>query len=673
MRNQTEKATRARSLVVAIALVGAFVACRHADEPRLIAATAISPAGTQVTTFAFSHDGGRIAFWRAGMGTQPIWELWVAKADFSEPVKLPMIMPFSSDQPEPVWSPDDKQVAAASSLYGGTSVAVAPSTGGESRRVTHGTGRELPVSWHADNDHLDYVSFVADGKWAGYVVSTRSGKTIRAVPGESRPHIAIPSPDGRHVAMQISDGGRETIWVADSAGRNPRQLTFEGSEYFGGSLQPWSPDGTALVYTSRRTGKSDIWVVPIDGGKPRQVTRDIASDSRPQWSPDGKWIAFRSDRGRQTDVWIVPAAGGQEARVTDSDVEEWNIRWRPRTQLLAFNEDQTNYRIWSIDVTTGATRKLTPDSAGTHVADLSAPVNGSSLAYVMRHSSHIDDIVVSAVDGSSARKVLVGGGNVYSAMLSPDGSRISFSSNRGGSDDVWVLDVSTGSLRRMTDWPGWEGAPTWSADGSSLWFLAERGARDKDVWKVSLDGGEPVRVTRSGGFNGLIGRLGVNVLFANVRSSTTGRWTLALVKPDGNLKPVWDSSGSYLASISPTADSITAVVQTPGGHQESRILSVLTARGRKILEEDEYAGAWSNDGKRLLYNFSAGGTEHLGMLSLVDGSTRQLTKEMDYDDDAYSALWAPDDNTVVFVRSKPDARVFTVDASKFLGSNPRSR
>jgi Tol biopolymer transport system component len=290
----------------------------------------------------------------------------------------------------------------------------------------------------------------------------------------------------------------------------------------------------------------------------------------------------------------------------------------------------------------------------------------------MRHSSHIDDIVVSAVDGSSARKVLVGGGTVYNAMMSPDGSRISFSSNRGGSDDVWVLHISSGALRRLTDWPGWERGPTWGADGS-LWFLAERGARGTDVWKVSASGGEPVRVTRSGGFNGLIGRLGVDVLFANVRSSTTARWSLALVKPDGSLRTVWDSSSSYLASISPTADSITAVVQTPGGHQESRILSVLTARGRKILEEDEYAGAWSNDGKRLLYNFSAGGTEHLGMLSLVDGSTRQLTKEMDYDDDAYSALWAPDDNTVVFVRSKPDARVFTVDASKFLGSNPRSR
>jgi Tol biopolymer transport system component len=94
---------------------------------------------------------------------------------------------------------------------------------------------------------------------------------------------------------------------------------------------------------------------------------------------------------------------------------------------------------------------------------------------------------------------------------------------------------------------------------------------------------------------------------------------------------------------------------------------------RKILEEDEYAGAWWNDGKRLLYNFSAGGTQHLGILSLVDGSTRQLTKGIDHDDDAYSALWAPDDNTVVLLRSKPDARVFTVDATKLPGSNPRSK
>ena len=100
-------------------------------------------------------------------------------------------------------------------------------------------------------------------------------------------------------------------------------------------------------------------------------------------------------------------------------------------------------------------------------------------------------------------------------------------------------------------------------------------------------------------------------LIANVRLSS-GRNSLVLVRPDGSYQAVWDSSSSYLASISPTGDSITAVVQRPDGTQESRLLSSRTGRGRKILRTGDYAGGWSNDGKSLVDEYRSGGRVRLG-------------------------------------------------------------
>jgi Tol biopolymer transport system component len=126
----------------------------------------------------------------------------------------------------------------------------------------------------------------------------------------------------------VIDGIHITIWVADSTGHHPRQLTTDGFENFAeGGGTAWSPDGKELLYESRRTGTSDIWVVPADSGAPRQLTRDIRNDWAPRWSPDGRWVAFLSDRGKQTDVWVVPAAGGQELRVTDDANVEDLMQW----------------------------------------------------------------------------------------------------------------------------------------------------------------------------------------------------------------------------------------------------------------------------------------------------------------------------------------------------------
>ncbi|MCA1670423.1 MAG: LpqB family beta-propeller domain-containing protein, partial [Thermomicrobia bacterium] len=63
-----------------------------------------------------------------------------------------------------------------------------------------------------------------------------------------------------------------------------------------------SPDGSRVAFVVARTDTekdrtvSNLWIVDTAGGRPRQLTTAYVSDSAPRWSPDGRMVAFVSDR-----------------------------------------------------------------------------------------------------------------------------------------------------------------------------------------------------------------------------------------------------------------------------------------------------------------------------------------------------------------------------------------
>jgi len=656
---------RARGTIAAVMVLAACG--KEMERSAVPPIVAISPDSIRLAGINCSHDGRRLAYWALSREASNQLELWVSNADFSAAVKLPMTVPSAFFVNPPFFSPDDRMIVAQSAQYAGSGIvlAMAPSTGGAAKQLTHGSGA-IPLQWESDNDHVDYFEAVGEGRYVSYVVSISTGRSVRALPNESRSHYAYTSPDRRHVMYLLQDGEKNTIWVADSGGRNARQLTTEGFETIRLIATPWSPDGTRIAYESRRTGTADVWIVGIDGSKPVQLTRDIRNDYDPVWSPDGKWIAFKSDRGRKLDLWVVPSAGGAEQRVTDLPGDKWSPKWSGANRLSIMT-DQTRAGFWAVDVATGAERRLTPDSLPPWWAFPPALSADGMLAYPVDPGGNDFDIAVVPTGGGAARPVVRGAGSFGDLRMSPDGSKVAYSSDKAGVGDIWVADVAGGTPRRLTDWPGSEYNPIWSGDGSTLAFLADKDAVGADVWKVPVSGGAPVRVTRSGGFNGLIGIAGLDAVYANVRGKASGKNTLARVRNDGTLQTAWDSSSAYMAGISPNGDSILAVVQVPGGHQESRIQSVRTGRGRRILKQDELAGYWSHDAKFMNYSFNEGGGTSLGWLDLATGATRRLTNTRDLDL-SYGSGWTSDDKTIVFVRSHVSTRFQTMDVTKLLSA-----
>ena len=89
---------------------------------------------------------------------------------------------------------------------------------------------------------------------------------------------------------------------------------------------------------------------------------------------------------------------------------------------------------------------------------------------------------------------------VSDPQVSPDGSQVAFvlrttdlAANKGRTD-LWLLDVRTKAVRRLTTNDAADTNPRWAPDGKSLLFLSTRGG-SQQVWRLPLSGGEPEKVT----------------------------------------------------------------------------------------------------------------------------------------------------------------------------------
>ncbi len=136
-------------------------------------------------------------------------------------------------------------------------------------------------------------------------------RLIASTRHERSPQIA---PDGERIAFVSNRSGNAEVWVAQSDGSDPIQLTSYPSSFSGSPS--WSPDGKRIAFDSLREGSWDIYTVSTQGGVARPVVVRDGNDARPAWSADGKWIYFSSNAGGTSEIWKVPAEGGEPEQVT---------------------------------------------------------------------------------------------------------------------------------------------------------------------------------------------------------------------------------------------------------------------------------------------------------------------------------------------------------------------
>jgi eukaryotic-like serine/threonine-protein kinase len=122
------------------------------------------------------------------------------------------------------------------------------------------------------------------------------------------------SPDGKKIVFNSARSGTFAIWVCDTDGLNPVELTSVSGTIIGSPR--WSPDSRWIAFDSPTEGNSDIYVISAEGGPVRRVTNGPSDNVRPSWSRDGRWIDFGSNRSGDWQVWKAPVQGGAAVQLT---------------------------------------------------------------------------------------------------------------------------------------------------------------------------------------------------------------------------------------------------------------------------------------------------------------------------------------------------------------------
>ena len=125
------------------------------------------------------------------------------------------------------------------------------------------------------------------------------------------------------------------------------------------------------------------------------------------------------------------------------------------------------------------------------------------LAYVS-FENRLSGIYIQRVRTGERRLVSQRAGVNQAPAFSPDGTRMALTlSGSGGNLDIWLLDLASQQLTRLTDDPSVDTEPTWSPDGKSIYFTSDR-AGGPQIYK--LDIANPRRVQRVSFGSGYVAR-----------------------------------------------------------------------------------------------------------------------------------------------------------------------
>ena len=207
-----------------------------------------------------------------------------------------------------------------------------------------------------------------------------------------------------------------------------------------------SPDGSRLAFvrshvdTESMETRSQIMLMDMASGGSAPFTSG-ESDSSPRFSPDGRHLAFvRPDSDGKSQIWIMPTGGGEARKLTDVAGGITDIAWSPDSGALAFVSD------------------VDPDRA----PDDHDPKKDPRVSVVRRIRYRSDGL---GWRGEAFRH-------------------------------VFVVDRESGETRQLTGGEGDDSAPSWSPDGTSIAFVADRRtdretATHSDVYVVPAGGGDP--------------------------------------------------------------------------------------------------------------------------------------------------------------------------------------
>ena len=373
-----------------------------------------------------------------------------------------------------------------------------------------------------------------------------------------------------------------------------------------------SPDGSRIAFTARaRDGENvDLYLFTIGDAEPLRLTGHADVDDNAAWSPDGTRIAFTRasrDGSAPCRIFVMTVPGGTEHPAG------------------ACREARSTRLAWL------------PDGSGLLLSDRAAPAAPLALHVLTVADGRIGPVTSPPAELPGDREPVV----------SSDGRTVAFlRATAQDSADIFLLDLASKEVRRLTSDSGAIGGLAWSGGDGGLLFSSDRGG-DAGLWWIARSGGSPERVSE-----GLLryralsqARSRNRIVFEGVRD----RSALIDAGPGTALEGLSAGEAEFRDWFPDVAaDGTMLFVSTRNGGEQIWTGAPGGGRPRQLTQLEGWRivqPRWSPDGRHIAFAAVHGDMADLYLIGRGGGRPVRLTQDAAEDG---SPEWSPDGRFLYF-------------------------
>ncbi|HTO93946.1 MAG TPA: hypothetical protein VMM80_06220, partial [Bacteroidota bacterium] len=228
----------------------------------------------------------------------------------------------------------------------------------------------------------------------------------------------------------------------------------------------WSPDGRRVAIASKAGEHDAIFLVDVATGAQEELSFDLSGVFSVDWSPKGDAIAFVGNTPSQSDIFLYNLKTKQLENLTDDIYSDERPAWSPDGKKIYFSSDRgdvlthdstdirfhnyNSYDIYSIDVGTRDIVRLTDWERSNQGSPVVSP-DGKKILFVSDRNG-INNIYAMDIETGKWRPITNSLSGVYQLSLSHDGNKLVFSSLINGGFNIFLMrspfdrDIKTAEL-----------------------------------------------------------------------------------------------------------------------------------------------------------------------------------------------------------------------------------